>query len=124
MDRDDQELEMEDEIFEEIAEDEENDIFLDTVLLEVDESGREPLDNLVDPEDLTSGFDARIATREIDVDEDLQGDEVVPSEDEELMTQFEVPSTTPRVVHGDEIQLDLDEALATGTTVTRAPQPE
>jgi hypothetical protein len=40
------------------------------------------------------------------------------------MTQFEVPPTTTRVVHGDEIQLDLDEALATGSTVTQAPQPE
>jgi hypothetical protein len=41
-----------------------------------------------------------------------------------LLTPFEVDGDANDVVHGDEVELDLDEALATGRTVTRAPEDD
>lgn len=122
MGKDEQELELEDQIFEEITEVEEDEAASDAALLDEDEAEHEFVQESVDTEDLASGFDATISTREIDVDEDTQGDEVVDSAGEELMTQFEVADDVNRVVHGDEIELDLEDALATGRTVTEAPE--
>jgi hypothetical protein len=107
----------------EIFEEEDREVTLDATLLD-----NEPVDEFVqgsvDAEDLATGFNATIPTREIDVDEDTQGDEVPDAGSEEPLTQFEVSSEANRVVHGDEIELDLDEALATGRTITKAPEDE
>ena len=71
-----------------------------------------------------TGFDATIPTREIDVDEDTQGDEVVEAGDEEPLTEFEVTGEANGVMHGDEVELDLENALTTGRTVTEAPEDD
>jgi hypothetical protein len=75
MDKDEQGLELEDEIFEEITEKEENETFSDAALLDEDEAEDEFVQGSVDVDDLATGFDATIPTREIGVDEDTQGDE-------------------------------------------------
>ena len=121
MDKDAQGLELEDEIFEEITEEEEDETSLDAVLLDEDEAKDEFVQGSVDAEDLAAGFNATIPTREIDVDEDTQGDEVVGA-GEEPLTEHEVTGEANGVVHGDEIELDLDDALTTGRTVTEAPE--
>jgi hypothetical protein len=118
MEKDDQEVELEDGIFEEIAEEEETETTLDAALL--DEAEDEFVQGSVDPEDLATGFSATIPTREIDVDEDTQGDEVPDPGGEEPLARFEVAGELNRV-RGDEIELDLDEVLATGRTVAEAP---
>ncbi len=119
MGRDDQEIEREEDLFEEIAEDEEIESTLDAVLL--DDADGEFLQWSVDPEDLATGFSVTIPTREIDVDEDTQGDEVIETGGDEPLTQFEVADKATGFVHGDEIELELDEVLATGRTVAEAP---
>ncbi len=124
MDKDEQGLETEDEIFEEITEAEEDETSSDAELLDADEAEHTFVKGSVDPEDLATGFDTTIPTREIDVDEDTQGDEAINAGGEELMTQFEVTSDANGVVHGDEIELDLEDALTTGRTVTEAPESE
>ncbi len=118
MQRDEHEIDEEDEIFEEIAEEEDSELSSDAALLD-DGSEDEFVQDSIDPEDLESGFSATIRVREIDVDEDTQGDEA-PDVSEEPLSQFEGSSAAPRVVHGDEIELDLDQALETGRTVARA----
>ena len=124
MDRDEQGLELEDEIFNEISEEEEDETSLDAALLDEDEDEDEFVQGSVDAEDLATGFNATIPTREIDVDEDIQGDEVVQASGEELLTEIEVTSEAKGLVRGDEIQLDLEDALTSGKTVTEAPKGE
>jgi len=124
MDKDEQGLELEDEIFDEITEEEEDETSSDAALLDADEAEHAFVKESVDAEDLATGFDATIPTREIDVDEDTQGDEVIDAGGEELMTQFEVAGDVNSVVHGDEVELDLEDALTTGRTVTEAPEDE
>ena len=124
IDKDEQGLELEDEIFEEITEEEEDETFSDAVLLDEDEAEEEFVQESVDVDGLATGFDATIPTREIDVDEDAQGDEGTETDGEVLLTRFEVADEANDVVHGDEIELDLDDALATGRTVTEAPKSD
>jgi hypothetical protein len=120
MDRDEQALELEDEILKEINEEEEDETSLDAALLDEDED--EFVQGSVDAEDLATGFNATISTREIDVDEDIQGDEVVQAGGDELLTELEVTGEANGVVRGDEIQLDLEDTLTSGKTVTEAPE--
>jgi hypothetical protein len=122
MDKDEQELELENEIFEEIFEEEENEISLDAALPDEDEAEDEFVQGSVDAEDLAAGFDATIPTREIDVDEDTEGDEAIEIGDTEPLTELEVTGDDNDVGHGDEIELDLDDTLTTGKTVTEAPK--
>ena len=122
MDRDEQGLDLEDEIAKEINELEEDETSSDAALLDEDEDEDEFVQGSVDAEDLATGFNATIATREIDVDEDTQGDEVAEAGGEELLTEFEVTGESNDVVHGDEIQLDLEDALTSGETITKAPE--
>ena len=124
MDRDEQELELEDEISEEISEEEEDETSLDAALLDEDEDEDEFVQGSVDAEDLATGFSATISTREIDVDEDIQGDDVAQAGGEELLTELEVTGEANGVVRGDEIQLDLEDALTTGKTVIEAPEDD
>jgi hypothetical protein len=121
MDKDEQGLELEDEIFEEITEEEEDETSSNAALLDEDEAENEFVQGSVDAKDLT-GFNATIPTREIDVDEDTQGDELVEASGEEPLTEFEVTGEANGVVHGDEIELDLEDVLRTGRTVTGAPE--
>jgi len=121
MDKNEQELELEDEIFEETAEEEENDTVFDAALLDEDEAEGEFVEGSVDVDDLATGFDATIPTRVIDVDEDTQGDEGTETNGEVLLTRFEVDGEGDDAVHGDEVELDLEDALATGRTITEAP---
>jgi hypothetical protein len=123
MDRDEQELELEDEINKEISELEEDEISSDAALLDEDEE--EFVQGSVDADDLATGFNATIPKREIDVDEDIQGDEVAQAGGEELpelMTELEVDDESNDAVRGDEIQLDLEDALSSGKTITKAPE--
>lgn len=113
------ELELEDEIFEE----DDNDITSDATLLDIDPEERFVQES-IDPDDIATGFSATIPTREIDVDEDTQGDEELDAGGEEPLAQFEASSTAQRFIHGDEIELDLDEVLATGRTVAEAPKDD
>lgn len=122
MDNDEQGLE--DTIFQEISDEEEDEAYLDAALLDEDEDEEEFVQGSVDIEDLAAGFSVTFSTREIDVDEDTQGDEVVQVGGEKLLTEFEMTGDAVEVVRGDEIQLDLDEALTTGRTVTKAPEGE
>jgi len=122
--RDETGLDTEDEIFEEIAEDREDETSLDAALLDEDEDENEFVQGSVDAEDLTTGFDATIPTREIDVDEDIQGDEVEQANNQELLTEIEVTARARGEVRGDEIQLDLEDALRSGKTVTKAPEAD
>lgn len=124
MDKDELELELESEIFEEITEEEEDETSSDAALLDEDATEDEFVQGSVDAEDLATGFDATIPTREIDVDEDTQGDEVVEAAGEEPLTEFEVTGEANGVVHGDEVELDLEDALTTGRTVTEAPEDD
>lgn len=124
MDKDEQELELEEEIFEEIAEHEVDEISLDASLRSEDEAPDEFVQGSIDAEDLTTGFNATIPTQEMDVDEDTQGDEVVKADVEEPMTELEVPDGTNVRVRGDEIELDLLDALTTGKTVAEAPEDD
>ena len=122
MDMDEQGLELEDEIFHEISEEEEDETSIDAALLDEDEDDDGFVQGSVDAEDLATGFNATIPTREIDVDEDIQGDEVIQAGDEELLTELEVAGEAKSIVRGDEIQLDLEDALTSGKTVTGAPE--
>jgi len=115
---DEEELELEDEIFGELSEEEETSF--NAVLLDEDE--QEFVQGSVDAEDLATGFSATIPTRETDVDEDTQGDEVPQSGADTLLTEFEFSSGANGTVHGDEIELDLADSLTTGRTITGAPQ--
>jgi hypothetical protein len=124
VDKDEQELELEEEIFEEIAEHEVDEISLDASLRSEDEAPDEFVQGSIDAEDLTTGFNATIPTQEMDVDEDTQGDEVVKADVEEPMTELEVPDGTNVRVRGDEIELDLLDALTTGKTVAEAPEDD
>ena len=120
MDNNEQGLEQEDAIFQEISDEEEDGAYLDVALLDEDEDEEEFVQGSVDIEDLAAGFSVTFSTREIDVDEDTQGDEVLQDGGEKLLTEFEITGDAVEAVRGDEIQLDLDEALMTGRTVTKA----
>ena len=122
MDKDEQGLETEDQVFAAIIEDEETGALEDAALLDEDESEDEFVQGSVDVDDLATGFDATIPTREIDVDEDTQGDEGAQTNGEVLLTRFEVADNRNDAVHGDEVELDLEDALATGRTTSEAPQ--
>jgi hypothetical protein len=124
MDKNERELELEDEIFEETAEEDENETLSDAALLDEDEAEDEFSQGSVDVDDLATGFDATIPTRVIDVDEDTQGDEGTETNGEVLLTRFEVNGEGDDAVHGDEVELDLEDALATGRTVTEAPKSD
>ena len=115
-------LGLEDAIFQEISEEEEDEAYLDAALLDEDEDEDEFVQGSVDIEDLAAGFSAMIPTREIDVDEDTQGDEVAQFGGEKLLTEFEMTGDAIEAVRGDEIQLDLDHALTMGRTITKAPE--
>ena len=115
-------LGLEDAIFQEISEEEEDEVYLDAALLDEDENEQEFVQGSVDIEDLAAGFSATIPTREIDVDEDTQGDEVAQVGGEKLLTEFEMTGDAIEAVRGDEIQLDLDDALTMGRTITKAPE--
>ncbi|HEY5437345.1 MAG TPA: hypothetical protein VIJ99_00415 [Acidimicrobiales bacterium] len=124
MDKDEQELDLEDEISNEIIQSDDDQNSLDAALLDEDEDEDEFVQSSVDREDLVTGFSAVIPTREIDVDEDTQGDDVVEVGDEGLLTEFEVTDGSNDEVRGDEVQLDLEEALKSGNTITKAPDDE
>jgi hypothetical protein len=117
-------LEGEDEIFEEIVNEEEADITLDAALTDEDEAEGEFVQGSVGAEDLSIGFDATIPMREVDVDEDTEGDEPVEIGDTEPLTELEVTDHRNDDDYGDEIELDLDDVLTTGRTVTEAPKEE
>jgi len=124
MNDDERELKLEDEIFAAITDEEEGEDESNAALLDEDEAEDEFVQESVDGEDLASNFSATIPTREIDVDEDTQGDEGVETNGELLMTQYEVDTKGNDVVRGDEIELDLEDALATGRTDVEAPEDD
>ena len=121
VDRDERELELEDAYFVEISDEEDAQATAESALLDEDEDEDEFVQGSVDVEDLATGFSDTIPTREVDVNEDTQGDEVSAMGEDELLTEYEVTGDAPERVRGDEIQLDLDDALATGRTVAPAP---
>lgn len=123
MDKDEQELELEDEFLEEIAQDDDEQDISDAALLDEDEAEDEFVQGSVDTDDLTTGFDATIPTQQIDVDEDTQGDEGTETNGEILLTPVEVADKND-VSHGDEVELDLQDALETGTTVGEVPESD
>jgi len=120
MDKDDKVLEREDDVFEEFAE-EDNVNLSNAALLEEDEAENEFVQDSVDADDLATRFDVTIPTQKVDVDADTQGDEGVETNGVVLLTQFEVDGSDDDV-HGDEVELDLEDALTTGRTVTEAPE--
>ena len=121
MDSNEQELGREDELSEDIAEQDDNHATADAALLDEDDLENGFVQEYVDPEDLVTGFNDTIRPREIDVDEDTQGDEGIDTNGEVLLTRFEVADNGDDV-HGDEVELDLQEALETGRTVREAPE--
>jgi hypothetical protein len=124
IDKEELELKSEDEIFDTLAVDDEDEDVADAALLVEDEEEDEFVADSVDVDDLATGFDATISTREIDVDEDIQGDEGSDTTGQVLLTPLEVDGTVPDAVRGDEIERDLDDALANGTTSTKAPSTD
>lgn len=124
MNKDEQDLQREDQIFVEIASEEESETSLDAALLNDDEGNDEFVQDSVDAGDLSTGFNFTIPTREVGIDEDTQGDESEDVGGDGSMTEFEVSDEARKAMHGDEIELDLDEALATGRTVTNAPESD
>ena len=121
MNPDEEELELEDALFQEISAEEEDAALAEAALLDEDEDEDEFVQSSIDADDLSTGYSASVPGEEVDVDADTQGDEELDVADAP-MTEFEGPNRPARTVHGDEVQLDLDEALATGETVTRAPE--
>lgn len=104
----DEELQFEDEIFEEVISEEDDEALDD----EVDA----PYGDDVDPEDLAFGFSATLPGREIDVDEDTEGDDTVEIEDIEPLTAVEIPGHSSSRHRGDEAELPVDLLLASGQT--------
>jgi hypothetical protein len=107
----DEELQAEDEIFEEVVAEEDDEVFD-----EDDDDIDAPDEEDVDPEDLAFGFSATVSGREIDVDEDTEGDDTIEIEDISPLTATEVPDYSPRVTRGDEEELPVDVLLASGQT--------
>jgi hypothetical protein len=116
------EPELEVEIFPKIIEEEYEGNTADSALRDQDDSEDEFAQGSVDSEDLLNGYSARIPAREIDVDEDTEGDEVTDAGGEEAMTESEVVGAASGALRGDEIELELDETLATGATTAKAPE--
>jgi hypothetical protein len=117
MDRDEQGLE--DEMVAEISDEEENENSLEAAQLDDDED--EFVQGSVEADDLATGYNATIQTREIDVDEDTEGDDVIQA-GVEVLTELEVTGEGDDVVRGDEVQLDLEDALTSGKTIAEAPE--
>ena len=124
MNKDEQELELEDAMFDEISEEEDEAAISDAALLDEDEDEDEFVQASIDVNDLSTGFSVSIPTKEIDVDEDTQGDEVEQDGEGNPMTELERSIDPPPTVHGDEVELELDEALTTGRTVAKAPETD
>ncbi|MBW4079631.1 MAG: hypothetical protein HIU84_14230 [Acidobacteria bacterium] len=122
MDKDELGLELEDRAFDHISDDEENETISDAAHLDEDEAKDEFAQGSVDADHLAAGFDATIPSRKIDVDEGTEGDEGTETNGEVLLTRFEVNDDANVVIHGDEVQLDLKDALESGRTVTEAPK--
>jgi hypothetical protein len=120
MSKDEQELGLEDLAFEETMLEDDRDLASDAALLDEDEAEGEFVASSVDADDLSSGFGATIARREVDVDEDTQGDEGAATNGQVLLTVNEVPGEVGEV-SGDEIELDLEDALTSGRTAVEAP---
>lgn len=121
MDKIEHKLELENGIFKEIAEDDEDATLTPVALLNEDEVEDEFLQRSVDVDNLATGFSATIPSRIVDMDEDTQGDEGTETNGELLLTPFEVDGEGVDEVNGDEVELDLEDALATGRTVAEAP---
>ncbi len=122
MNEDERELEMEDAIFEEMSDEEEDAVITDAALLDEDEDEDEFVQGSISVDEISTGFSTSIPAREIDVDEDTQGDEVEPDVGGSPMTEFEGSFDPPPTLHGDEVELDLDDAFALGRTVAKAPE--
>jgi hypothetical protein len=112
MDKVDEELQAEDEVFEEVAV-EEDDAIIDE---ENDDDLDAPGEEDVDPEDLDFGFSVTVQGREIDIDEDTEGDDTIEIEDISPLTATEVPDNSERYSRGDEVELPVDLLLASGQT--------
>ena len=121
--KDEQELELEDEIFDAITEEGESEDATDAALLDEDDADDDFVLASVDSDDLATDFSNSMAARVPDVDEDTQGDEGTQTNGEILLTQYEV-DTADEAIHGDEIELDLEDALESGQTVVRAPEQD
>jgi hypothetical protein len=120
MDKVDEELQVEDEIFEEVTSEEDDEIFDDEDDEDLDAPGEED----VDPEDLVFGFSATARGREIDIDEDTEGDDTIEIEDLSPLTATEVPDNSARYSRGDEVELPVDLLLASGQTEVPARDEE
>ena len=94
----------------------------DAALLDEDEMDDDFVLASVDRDDLATDFSTAVPAREVDVDEDTQGDEGTVTNGEVLLTQYEVTNTADDAVHGDEVELDLEDALESGKTVVKAPE--
>lgn len=116
------EEELEDEAFDDVAEQEDEENSTDAEALDDDESEDEFLQSSVDADDLASGYSTTVPAREVDVDEDTEGDDVTDAGDEKPMTEVEVDDAARDAAGRDEIELDLDVALTTGATTTEAPE--
>jgi len=116
------EEELEDEAFDDVAEQEDEENSTDTEPLDDDESEDEFLQSSVDADDLASGYSTTVPAREVDVDEDTEGDDVTDAGDDKPMTEVEVDDAASDAAGRDEIELDLDVALTTGATTTEAPE--
>jgi hypothetical protein len=115
------ELKFEDEDFDEITKEEEEDAVADAQLLDEDEAEDEFIQGSIDADDLRVGFGATIRGQEVDVDEDTEGDETIEIDDTEPLTELEMADDDDEV-HGDIIELGLDEALTTGRTIVKATE--
>ena len=122
MNEDERELELEDAIFDEISDEEEDAVITEAALLDEDEDEDEFVQGSISVDEISTGFSASLPAREIDVDEDTQGDEVEPDIGGSPMTEYERSSEPPPTLHGDEVELDLDDAFTTGRTVAKAPE--
>jgi len=116
------EEELEDEAFDDVAEQEDEENSTDAEALDDDESEDEFLQSSVDADDLASGYSTTVPAREVDVDEDTEGDDVTDAGDDKPMTEVEVDDAASDAAGRDEIELDLDVALTTGATTTEAPE--
>lgn len=124
MDKDEQELGSEDEFREENTQnDNDEEILSDAALLDEGVTHDEFVQESVETDDLATGNDATIPIEPADVDEDTQGDEGTETNGEILLTRFEVAGASD-VIHGDEVELDLQDALETGRTVDEAPESD
>jgi hypothetical protein len=116
-----EELQREDDLLDEISKEDDYDSYLSAVPVNGNEAEGGFFQGSIDAEDLATGFNLTIPTKETDVDEDTQGDEPSGVGDEPFMTELEVSESAANAVHGDEIELDLENVLTTGRTVAKPP---